>query len=269
MNTEKHDGLEIDIQKLLLTYLRRWWLIFLCCVIAAAGTMYYTRSFITPKYQAKVTIYVNNYNRTMEDKQVETITSGNLSTSQRLVSTYVEIIRSDSVLEKVAAASGLKITASQIKSAMSASQVEETELFNVFIVDEDPARAQQIANAVAEVAPEEIKYFVEGSSAKIVDWAKKPTSPISPDVRRNTALGAIVGAAFALIIITVQFLLDVRIKDEEDLTMIFDYPVLSQIPAFIQEGTKRYGSYGGYRRKGYGYAATTAEPKKGAETDEK
>ena len=43
-----------------------------------------------------------------------------------------------------------------------------------------------------------------------------------------------------------------RIKDEEDLSMLFEMPVLAQIPAFVPANIKRRG---GYSKSKYGYHA--------------
>lgn len=249
MMRENREGFEIDLQKLLMTYLSKWWLIVLCTAAAALIALCVTCWFITPQYKASVTVYVNN---ARSDQQVEYITSSNLATAQRLVSTYINMIESDTVLEKVANASGVNITADQIRTIMSASQVDDTELFNVFITHKDPALAAQIANAVAKVAPGEIERFVEGSSTKIIDYAKVPEEPSSPSLLKNTVLGALMGVVAALLYLSLRFLMDVRIKDEEDLAALFALPVLAQIPAFIPEGAKRRDGYG---KNGYAYTA--------------
>lgn len=252
---ENRDGYEIDLQKLLIAYLQKWWVIVTATVLAAVVAMVVTMNFITPMYQASVMVYVNNIR---SDKQIESVTSSNLSTAQRLVQTYINIIKSDTVLEKVAEASDLDVTANGIRKVMSAEQVEDTEIFNVIITHKDPVVAAQLANAVAEVAPGEIENFVEGSSTKIIDYAKVPTQPASPSVKRNVVLGALVGCVLAVFYLTVRFMLDVRIKDEDDLVMMFEYPVLAQIPEFLPEGSKRRD---GYAKSAYETAGTA---KKGA-----
>ena len=252
MNNEKRDGLEIDLQKLLLAYLSKWWIIVAATALAGLMALYITANFITPTYQASVLVYVNN---ARSDQQVDYISSSNLATAQRLVNTYVNIIKSDSVLEKVAEESGLSASAAQLRKVMSASQVDDTELFRVTITHEDPAMAAKIANAVAEVAPAEIGNIVEGSSTKIIDYAKVPVNPASPNLNRNAVLGALVGCMLALLYLTIRFLLAVRIKDEEDLTMLFDLPVLAQIPAFAASNSKRSGY--STEKNGYGYHSVT------------
>ena len=66
-----------------------------------------------------------------------------------------------------------------------------------------------------------------------------PVEQSSPTLGRNCVLGGMIGAVLALAYLTVAFLLDVRIKDEEDLNMLFDVPVLAQIPAFLADENKR------------------------------
>ena len=119
---ENRQEVEIDLLKLFGAYLHRWWLIVLCGVLIAAGTWIFSTRFITPMYRAGVTIYVNN---TSSGERVESITSGNLSVSQQLVATYVNIIQSDTVLEKVIEAAHLNCTSAELRKMMSTIHAEE------------------------------------------------------------------------------------------------------------------------------------------------
>ena len=107
----------------------------LCTVAAAAVTLACTANFITPLYRASVMIYVNNVK---SSQQVDYISASNLATSQQLVNTYVNIIQSDTVLEKVARSTDTDYTAAQIRAMMTAEQVDETELFFVYITHRTP-----------------------------------------------------------------------------------------------------------------------------------
>lgn len=237
MVNEKRSFIEIDMQKLVLTYLRKWWLLVIGAALGMVLSIIYTLQFITPMYTASVTVYVNS---TKAGDEITMISNASLVTAQRLVNTYIKIIESDSVLTKVAEASGLDLSASAIRGAMSAAQVDNTELFKVHINHQDPELAAQIANAIARVAPGEIEDVVAGSSTKIIDYAKVPNAPSSPDRRKNAAFGALTGFLLVLAYLTARFLLDVRIKDEDELTALFGVPVLGQIPSFVSENGKRY-----------------------------
>ena len=138
---------------------------------------------------------------------------------------------------------GVYYTPDTMRGLLSTRQVGETEMFNVYITHPDPEAAAHLANAVANVAPVEIESIVEGSSAKIIDYAKVPTSRCSPSYSRSAMLGAVVGAALAVLYVTLRSLLDVRIKEEEDLTALFDLPVLGQIPSFTQTANGKKRAY--------------------------
>lgn len=218
---------EIDLIKLLMAYLKKWWLIALCTVLFASAALAYTVNFITPMYRASVMIYVNNIR---SGEQIDYLSETNLMAAQQLVSTYANIIESDTVLSRVVEEAGLNYTVEELRGMLTTAQVDETEIFRVYITHPDPQQAAQIANAIARVAPARLEEFVEGSSAKIIDYATVPEEPSSPSYSRNTLLGGVIGCALAVVIITLMFLLDNRIKDEEDLTQMFDLPILSRIP---------------------------------------
>ena len=53
-------------------------------------------------------------------------------------------------------------------------------------------------------------------------------------------MGAMLGLVAALGYLTLAYLLDVRIRDDEDITEYFDQPLLGQIPAFNQAKQEGY-----------------------------
>lgn len=238
---KNEDIIEIDLRKLLRSYLRKWWLIVLCTLLVGGGTLLYTLKFVTPLYQASITVYVNN---ARSGERIDVISGSSLQAAQKLVSTYTNIIQSDTVLSEVVREAKVDYTPADMRKLLSTQQLGDTELFHVFITHPDPEEAAFLANAVADVAPAEIESFVEGSSAKVIDYAKVPETLYSPNYGLNTLYGALAGFALALIYITLRCLLDVRIKEESDLTSLFAYPVLGQIPHFDQAASGKRGAYG-------------------------
>ena len=237
---ENHQEFEIDIQKLLIAYWRRLWLILLMAVIVAGAAWVYTVSFVTPMYRASTTLYVSN---TKSQEGMESVSGGNLSTAQQLINTYIGILKSDRVLNQVAAELDNRYTADELRSMMSASKQGETEIFAIYVVNADPEAAADIANAMADITCVEIVDLVKGSSAHILDVAKVPATQDSPDEKANILKGALIGAAAAIAYVTLIFLLDFRIKDESDLIALAEYPVIGQIPDFNTVDHVRAGYY--------------------------
>lgn len=254
---------DLNLTELMSAVIRKIWLVVLCAVAVGAIAYAYTANFVTPMYRSSVTIYVNN---TLQTTGNTGISASDLATSQRLVDTYINILKSDTVLTKVAEQANVGVSAAGIRSMMSAAAEGETEVFKVYISNADPKTAATIANAVAEVAPAEIAYFVEGSSTKIVDYAKPAGAPYSPSKTRNTTIGMAAGALAAVCFIVLQTLLDVRVKGEEDLAAISNAPVLGLIPDLAMEMKDGYGykGYRGYKAYG-GYTSdeSDAKPREG------
>lgn len=242
---------DIKLAELFSALLRKLWFVVLCAVIVGALSYAYTANFITPLYRSSITIYVNNRNTTTNNNNIISgISATDLATSQRLVDTYIQILRSERVLDPVAESVGGGYKASHIRSLMSASALNETEVFEVWISHPNPEMAAKIANAIADVAPKQIEDILEGSSTKIIDRAKPASAPSSPNVTRNTTFGMVGGAVVAACIVILQTMLDVRVKSEEDLAAISKAPVLGLIPDLAMDNKESYG-YSGYKYSAY------------------
>ena len=250
---------EIDLSEILTALMRKAWLIVVCAVVAGSLAFVYTANFVTPMYQSSVKIYVNNRQSSTDSTG---ISASDLATSQRLVATYIQFISTDTVLQGVSNSIfeeyGFGFSPASIRGMMSADALGETEIFQVTISNPNPEHAAIIANAIAEVAPDQIAYYKEGSSTKIVDYAKVAAVPYSPNKTKSIALGAVIGGVIAACMIAMQTLFDVRIKNEDDLAAISSAPVLGLIPDLTMEVKGNYG-YKGYR----GYTAEQEGSKEG------
>lgn len=231
--------MEIDFLDVLKALAKRLWIIVLCGVLAGTLMLVYTVLFVTPLYQASVTLYINNRSGSGNSA----VSSSDLAVALQLVETYTNIVRSDRVVDKVIDASGVGLTTKQVKSMISAEAVNKTEIFQVIVTSPDPELSMKLANTIAEVAPAEITSIIEGSSAKIIDYAKLPTGRSSPSYTKNTVLGTVIGAVLAALVIAVCHLLDMRIKREEDLVSIEAsftnaIPILGMIPEMVVTSKK-------------------------------
>ena len=161
-----------------------------------------------------------------------------INASQKLVSTYIEILKSDNVLSKVITETGFTYTPEQIRKMLTASAVNGTEIFEVKITTEDANEAAVIANTIAAVAPEEIIRVVKAGSVELIDEAVPATSPSSPNVLLNTIIGLLLGGVLSVLGVLVAEMLDNRIKTEDDLKKGYDFPILGTIPDLEDAATR-------------------------------
>jgi len=228
---------EIDLKELLVLLREKIRFIILTTLLCGAAVFVISYWFIVPMYTASVSMYVNN----ARDPQSATTNTNDISASQMLVNTYIEMINSTSVLTKVAEATGLDYSVEEIRSMLNAQAKNNTEIFEVSVRWTDPKHAQMIANAVAQVAPDEILHYMEASSVKVIDYADIPTVPTSPKIKKNTVAGLFLGLVLSVLWIILRQFLDVRVKNEDDLANLFHLPVLGVIPDMdkVYDGTAK------------------------------
>ena len=216
---------ELDLREIFFILKRRLWLILAVTMVAGAASFAYTNFCITPLYSATASMYVYN-----EKSRTEDITTSDLTTSQKLVETYVVILTSNSVLKEVSSKLGGTYSHDQIRKMTTASPINNTEAFRITVTHENPAVAQRIANTIATVAPAEIIRVVKAGSVEVIDFAELPQSPSSPNIMRNTAMGAMVAFMLSVVGVMLIAMFDTVVKSEEQLVETFNIPVLGVIP---------------------------------------
>ena len=224
--------------------LKRSWAIILAAVIFGSGALVYTTLFVTPLYKARTLMYVNNNAVSVGDMKMS-ISSGDLNAAQSLVDTYTIILGTRATLDDVAEIAGLNYSYEDLKKMISAAPVNSTQIFYVEVTSPDAKEAELIANTIGQILPEKIASIVEGSSARIVDYAVVPAHKASPSIAKNTILGMLVGIVIACGIIVVRELMDDEIHSADYLTDTFDIPLLASVPELtINSTASDYYEYG-------------------------
>lgn len=227
----------IDLKQILYVLKKRWkWLV--AGLLVGLLVFYAISAFLLPKkYASSVELYVYNSNVT----QGNNVNINDINASQKLVNTYIVILENSEVLTEVASRLSVPMTASQLRGAVTMSSVNETEVLNISALTEDAALSAEICNTFAEVAPDVLKQVVKAGSVEVIGSARAATAPSSPNVRRNTVLGGLLGLVVAVGAALIVFLLDNTVKGEEDVRRRLDIPVLGEIPSFAatRKGERR------------------------------
>jgi capsular polysaccharide biosynthesis protein len=243
---EKGSDVELKMQELLVAYMRRWRLIALSVILVTAIALGYSVFFMTPMYRASATIYVSNYSAMPED---EKLTNADLSAAIHLIKGYSIMTESEAVLQKVAERLDERYSTSQLRSMIATEHLGETVIYEIQVSHSNPKEAARIANVVAEVIPVEGPKVLVGTSARMIDSARVPTSSYSPNYTGNALLGAAIGLLLSIAYVTVLCLRDTHIKDENDLTDMFELPILGIIPDMNVISAAESSSGDGKRKK--------------------
>lgn len=244
-NINQDDELEIDLLKLMKALWQKAWLLILISVIFASATLSFTYYFVDPLYESTAQMYVNNSSVSF-DASALSISSTDISASKSLVETYIVILNSRQVLNDVINDAQLDLTYDELSEMIEAESVSSTEVFDVVVTDTDPYRAEKIANTIAGILPEKISDIVEGSSARIVDYAVVPAEKSSPSLIKNTLVGAFIGFVLCAGMIIFRTLSDTAIRDESILLNNYkDIPLLAIVPDMDSKSNKNayYSDY--------------------------
>lgn len=234
MDNEKE--ISIDLGKLFTMLKKRIVYILLATLILAVTAGCLTEFLIEPKYTTSCTMYV--YSNTDRVSTNSSIGSSELTASQQLVNTYIVVLESDYVLENVIKDLNLEMTTSQLKNMISCSQINETEIFRVSVTSTDAALAADVANTIAKIAPDAIVQTIKAGGVSVIDYAKVPSSPSSPNLIKNVIIGALVGFVLSFAIFFITELFDTTIRTDKDLEREFNIPILGDIPRLIPVADK-------------------------------
>ena len=181
-------------------------------------------------------VYSNNDNRIGANSS---ISSNEIDASQKLVNTYLVVVTSNTFTEKVADKIGNGITAKEIRTMMSCSQIEDTLAFQVNVRSTDKKLAMEIANAIADTCPDEIVRILKVGGVEVIDYAELPTIPSSPSLKKNILVGFVFGFAFSFAFFFIKDLLDTSVTDEKDIEKEFDIPILGTVPKLLPSTEKQ------------------------------
>lgn len=198
-------------------------------LVLVIASFVFTSCFVEKEYTSKVKLYVETH---ADSNQGNYNALNSMNYAKNVVPTYIEMLETTKFYSQVASAIGGKYTPSQLSQKITFKPVEDTEVFEAIVVDENPTQAKDIADAVAQTAPDALASFNDNANLKVVDDATLPKSPSSPNVAKNVLLAFAAGVVLSLIFAFAREFFDTKIKYDHEMTEILGIPVLAAIPDF-------------------------------------
>lgn len=132
----------VELRELVLVLLKRWWFLLLAALLG--GALGYGISLRqTPIYEATTSLLVGL------SMQTSTLDRTDLQTGQQLAITYSNIVRRQPVLQGAIDALQLDMSWQSLRSRVSVSVIDQTQLLEISVDAESPELAEQIAAEVA------------------------------------------------------------------------------------------------------------------------
>lgn len=261
------DSMDFDVLDFLWLLWKKMWLLVISMVLCASLAFTAAMLSIKPTYTAQAMMYVNNSSVAVGGTSI-TFSSSQLSAAKSLLDVYVIILRSRTTLEAAIEKADLDYTYGQLRSIVSASSVNNTEVFTITATCGDPDEAKLIVDTLVDILPDRIADIVDGSSVRVVDRAVRSGARSNPSNNRYVLIGAVLGLMLGCGIVVVQELMNTTVRDEEYLKQRYSIPILAVVPD-VHSGSRKpyyrhgyryaYKSYYGKSARGY-YASIVDDP---------
>lgn len=218
------DTVEIDLVELF--YYLRHKLIWLILVFILGGVIMGAISYylITPKYEATAKVYMVS----ASTDSLINLSDLNLGTS--LSEDYEEMLRIRPVYEKIIKQLKLDYEYEDFLKLIDISTVGNTRVLQITVETKDPEESKNIANLLADHAANYLPEMMETSEPNVAEYAILPEKPSSPDILKNTIIGAFVALLLLGGSFTVRFVMDDTFKSAEDVDHVFGIMPLTVIP---------------------------------------
>lgn len=223
INETNDDTVEIDLSQLFHQIKKNIRLIIISMLLVAVIAFVFTTFFIDKKYASQARIYITP--KVTEEGTVDysSLTSGNL-----MVNNYMSILKGENLLRNVSEAIGTDF--SIVNSSLSVSNDANTQIITIKSTTDDPELSKAIVDQTVSSFQSDMQELLNIQNLVVIDSAKVNSSPVSPNVKMNTLMGALIGAMLSGGYVFIMFILDKRLRNKKEAEEYLGIPVLAEIP---------------------------------------
>ena len=220
----QNDEVEIDIGHILSILWEKILLIIATGIIVGLAGFLVSKFLITPKYESETKLYVLN----RANDSATTLSDVQLST--QLTKDYQILVTSAPVMNQVIKELGLNMKASELASTISVDTPSDTRVLQITVTSDDPKRAKDIADKVAQVSSKKICDIMKIEQVNVIEEGSLSEEPAVDTVQKWTLIGLALGIVLSCAVIIIRSMLDDTVKTTEDVEKYFDLSTLAVIP---------------------------------------
>ena len=214
----------VDVINMMLTF---WWFIVIFAIFVGGATYTYFKVSSIPEYKSTARIYVNT-----EGQQTSTdVNASAIAGAANLLPTYIDVLQSKQFLNKVSDDLDNRYSITDIKGMLSLEGVTDTNIISISVKNADAHVSYLVCSSIVNNAPTEISRVFGGGSTKLTEYPEEATSPEEMHTMRNAAIGLVIGAVVAMLIIFLVNLFDTRVKSKDELIAKYNLPIIGEIPS--------------------------------------
>lgn len=228
--------------------IRRLWVMILAAAVVAGG-LYAGANWLTaPEYESTATLYILRQNG--EDSSTDVSTD--FSLALKVVNDCTYLLKSRSVLNAVIEELALPMDYETLYDCISTANPDDTRILEVTVTTASPEQAKEIVDALCRIGTVRIRDAMGFEQVNLYEYGTLNTESVGGLGLMACVLAGVITAVLVYSVFLVVFLLDDRIRKEEDLEKILGLSILGNIPsADVSNGKAIYGAkpYRGKSRK--------------------
>jgi capsular exopolysaccharide synthesis family protein len=211
---------------------RRWWIISLA-ILVSVGAAVFATSTQHKRYQSSTRLLVSGSSSL---SSVDEITRRQLAQQRAVL--FSQIATTSPVIaaaEQAAAKAGVAPQVESSGAGISAAASGTDPFLTITVTANSPQAAQAIANQFVNVLPPELARLDQVPSAvtallTVVNSAGLPTTPSSPNPKRNILIGLALGIILGIAAALIRETLDTTLRDSEEVRRLTRATILGIVP---------------------------------------
>lgn len=234
----------LDLGYLFSVFKKHLLLLILVGILCGAAGFGVSNFLIPKKYESRALLYVEN-----NQQASESVNINDINAAQKLVNTCQIIFKSSTMMDNLIANLDLPYTKDELDEMIKASSVNNTEVMELVVESSSAIESEKIVNELVELSKEEFSRVIKSGSIEVIDYGEVNTDPSYPNVLLITAAALILGVVITYISVLVREMLDVAVKNDDNLAQLYDVPVFAEIVDFDNSSSSKYGYGYGYGKK--------------------
>lgn len=218
------DLIEINLTELFRYVRLKKYFIFVFTIFCGLAFLFVATFIVDKKYNSEATIYI-----TPKVTEQGTIDYNSIQTNSKMVNNYMEILKGETILAKVADQVGIE-SYEDVQDMLTIKNPENTELISVSAETTNPELSQKIVSLTVSIFTEDMMDILNLNNVTTINEAKVNTDPVSPSKAKFTIIGFGIGLIVSCGYACITYLFDKRLRTRDEAENFLGIPVLATVP---------------------------------------
>jgi len=213
----------IDVFTLFKSLVNKWWIIFICVLLGGLAAFARDLYLVTPMYESETIMFIGRKEESID------FNYGSFALSEKLIADYRELIETNQVLRAIKKELDLEISTDNLREQITVDTETGARFMRVNVRYDDPDLAAEISNRLSEVLKDEALRIIGIENITIIDHAIPDNETVSPRIYRDTFIGMVIGAMISAYIISLRYVVTLKIVDLKMLQDYVELPILGTV----------------------------------------